>query len=163
MIFAAQPLTFRGANQLRSGSITHMRMKAAKNRARTWLLRCVKCKSHFNVGISPSESIILIARKTLCPNCGHLPTLTQPDAFLSAAQIHRLVRVTQWERSRAVPGRADRRLRKGESISVIEQAPTSTRASKSVTLNSVALKRIAQIVWGPESKSRTRTRRRPIV
>lgn len=141
-----------------------MRMKASKNVTRTWLLKCVKCKSHFNVGISPSESIILIAQKTLCPNCGHLPTLTHPDAFLSAAQIHRLIRVTeQWEPAPPVPGRADRRLRRGEPISVIEQGPTSTRASKSVTLNNVALKRIAEIVWGPETASRTRRRRRAIV
>src|SRR5919106_3704137 len=115
MIFAAQPPNFRGANQLEIGCITHMRMKAAKNKVRTWLLRCVKCKSQFNIGISPSESIILIAQKTVCPNCGHLPTLTNPDAFLSAAQIHRLIRVTQqWEGSRSLPGRADRRLRRGE-------------------------------------------------
>lgn len=164
MIFAAQPANFRGANQLGSGYIILVRMKAAKNKARTWLLRCVKCKSHFNVGISPSESIILIAQKTLCPNCGHLPTLTHPDAFLSAAQIHRLIRVTpQSELSRPVQGPDDRRLRKGEPISVIEQDPTNTRASKSVALNSVALKKIARIVWGPESASRKRRRRRPIV
>jgi DNA-directed RNA polymerase subunit RPC12/RpoP len=145
------------------GYITLVRMKAAKNKARTWILRCVKCKSHFNVGISSSESIILIAQKTVCPSCGHLPTLTHPDAFLSAAQIHRLIRVTsQSEPSRPVQARDDRRLRKGEPISVIEQDPTSTRASKSVTLNSVALKKIARIVWGPESSSRKRRRRRPI-
>jgi hypothetical protein len=164
MIFAAQPPNFRGANQLGNGYIILVRMKAAKNKARTWLLRCVKCKSHFNVGVSPSESIILIAQKTLCPNCGHLPTLTRPDAFLSAAQIHRLIRVTpQSEPSRPVQGRDQRLLRKGEPISVIEQGPTSTHSSKSVTLNSVALKRIARIVWGPESASRKRRRRRPIV
>jgi hypothetical protein len=122
---------FRGAEPRRSGIISHMLKKAAKNEARTWLLRCVKCKSHFNVGISPSESIILIAQKTLCPNCGHLPTLTHPDAFLSAAQIHRLVRVTpQWERSRPVQGRVDRRLRKGETISVVEPGPNSERDSR---------------------------------
>jgi DNA-directed RNA polymerase subunit RPC12/RpoP len=156
-------MTFAERNKL-GRIITHMRLKAAKNGARTWLLRCVKCKSHFNVGISPSESIILIARKTLCPNCGHLPTLTHPDVFLSAAQIHRLIRVTQeWEQSRPVQGRLDRRLRKGEPISVIAQDPTSTRASKGVTLNNVALKRIAEIVWGPETASRTRRRRRAIV
>jgi hypothetical protein len=164
MSFAAHPLTFAERTNFGSGSITHMRMKAAKNRARTWLLRCVKCKSHFNISISPAESIILIAQRTLCPNCGHLPTLTQPDAFLSAAQIHRLIRVTQqWERSRPVPGRADRHLRKGEPISVIEQGPTSTHASESVTLNNVALKRIAQIVWGPGTASRARRRSRAIV
>lgn len=164
MIFAAQPVNFRGANQLGTGYIILVRMKAAKNKARTWLLRCVKCKSHFNVGISPSESIILIAQKTICPNCGHLPTLTHPDAFLSATQIHRLVRVApQAERSRPVQGRVVRRSRKGEPISVVEPAPTGTRASKSVTLDNIALKRLAQIVWGPESASRTRKRGREIV
>jgi hypothetical protein len=164
MIFAPQLPNFRGANQLGSGYIIFVRMKAAKNKARTWLLRCVKCKSHFSVGISPSESIILIAQKTLCPNCGHLPTLTHPDAHLSAAQVHRLIGVTQQsERSRTIQGRVDRLLRKGEPIGVIEQGATSTHASKSVTLNSVALKRIARIVWGPESASRKRRRRQPIV
>jgi hypothetical protein len=135
--------------------------KAAKNEARTLLLRCVKCKSHFSIGISPSESIILIAQKTLCPNCGHLPTLTHPDAFLSAAQIHRLIGVTQ--QGKRSPGRADRRLRKGEPVSIIEEGPTGARASRSVTLNNVALKRIAQVVWGPESASRKRKLRRGIV
>ena len=164
MILANQPQTFRGANQLRSESIAHLLMKAAKNGARTWLLKCVKCKSHFNVSISPSESIILIAQKTVCPNCGHLPKLTHPDAFLSAAQIHRLIRVRpQSELSPTVAGRADRRLRRGEPVSIIEPGPTNTRASKSVTLNNVALKRIAEIVWGPENASRTGKRRRPIV
>ena len=163
MILANQPQTFRGANQLRSESIAHLLMKAAKNGARTWLLKCVKCKSHFNVSISPSESIILIAQKTVCPNCGHLPKLTHPDAFLSAAQIHRLIRVTpQSELSPTVAGRADRRLRRGEPVSIIEPGPTNTRASKSVTLNSVALKKIAQLVWGPEDPIRKRTRRRTV-
>lgn len=132
-------------------------MKAAKNETRTWLLRCVKCKSRFEVGISPSESIILIARKTLCPNCGHLPKLARPDVFLSAVQIHRLIRINQKRaQSRRVEGQSNRRLRNRQ---LTAKHPTSTCSSKGVSLDNVALRRIAEIVWGPDTPSPTRTRR----
>jgi hypothetical protein len=59
-----------------------------------WLLNCFKCKSAFELEIDHSkEYVILLARKTSCPKCGHLPKLIEPNNILSAIEVHMLVGV----------------------------------------------------------------------
>jgi hypothetical protein len=59
-----------------------------------WLLSCFKCKSTFELEVDHSkEYVILLARKTPCPKCGHLPKLTEPNNILSAIEVNMLVGV----------------------------------------------------------------------
>jgi hypothetical protein len=54
-----------------------------------WVLSCFKCKSVFQLEVDHSkEYVILLARKTACPTCGHLPKLIDPDKILTAIELH---------------------------------------------------------------------------
>jgi uncharacterized CHY-type Zn-finger protein len=81
-------------------------------RKQTWILKCGQCRYVFDVNVYSSQSVILTARKTVCPKCGHVPRLGQRDAIWSVTGIHRVIGLKeQWKQRRPIQRRSKKPLR----------------------------------------------------
>lgn len=74
----------------RKGTESDVSSYMAQYKKRTWILRCMKCGSDFDVDVYSSESVLITSRRTGYPNCGHVTQLTDPERLESAIKVHHL-------------------------------------------------------------------------
>ena len=55
----------------------------------TWILKCYRCEQLFDLVVPLTSEILTAPHSAICPNCGHLPTLS--GSFPIAANTHIMI------------------------------------------------------------------------
>jgi DNA-directed RNA polymerase subunit RPC12/RpoP len=57
----------------------------------TWILKCYRCEQLFDLVVASTSEILQAPHSAICPNCGHVPTLS--GSFPVAADTHIMIRI----------------------------------------------------------------------